>query len=103
MTKNDRIAMLLNELIAGQPSIAAKLLDSGIAATDAITERTDILCRDCEDGPYITITGILSAIGMICGEDEGDQLRTIWDFQSEQRLQKFVAFKIDAGEANEPH
>jgi hypothetical protein len=98
-TLNERIVDLLNRLLVAQPDVR-KILDAGIPASPEVIAMTEISCRDCgpDRVPYLTVTGILSAIGRICGE--GDKLSSAWNFEQDPRLLHFLATADLAGSAS---
>jgi hypothetical protein len=79
--KLEAIASLLNQLIQSQPELA-RVFDCGIKANDAVTQMTDIYCRPYPDGDYVTMTGVISAIGQIVGAD--DEWTIVSSYQENQ-------------------
>jgi hypothetical protein len=86
------IVDLLNALIENQPDLINLLkssapigeimmvLNYGMPANEAVQDMKNIRCRPTIDGNnWITVTGIISAIGRVIGADAGLEIRSKWE------------------------
>jgi hypothetical protein len=88
--KASRIVMseivdLLNELIEKQPGMSA-LFDHGLPASEEIQSMTTIYCRPTITGEdWVTVVGVISAIGRILGKEDGMEIRSVWNVEGDDR------------------
>jgi hypothetical protein len=73
------IVDLLNEIVAKQPDVMT-LLNDGVLASEEIQAMETVRCRVCnDDREWLTVTGIISAIGRVIGADAGLEIRSKWE------------------------
>lgn len=79
----NEIVNLLNELIEKQPGMTA-LFDHGLPASNAVQAMTTIYCRPTVTGQdWVTVAGIISAIGRILGKKDGMEIRSTWNTEGD--------------------
>lgn len=73
-SNSQKIVNFLNELLEGDPSLV-KLFNAGTPANDFAINHPILNVRPCEGGDYVTVAGIIYAIGVLLG----DGVVSTWD------------------------